>query len=160
MQTAHRLIFAILGYRKAKEQRDFIDLCIGIVLYSAALEIAQAFAACRRRTRQIAAGWGCERKVAQEMDMESLEDLRKSIDNIDNAILAMLAERFKVTNRVGHYKASHNLPARDMDREALQHARIQEMSRQYGLDPQLASSILDQVIAKVVANHEQIARPC
>ncbi|MFO7552602.1 MAG: chorismate mutase, partial [Haliea sp.] len=84
--------------------------------------------------------------------MESLEDLRKSIDNIDNAIVAILAERFKVTNRVGAYKASHNIPAKDPDREALQHARIKELSQQYGLDPELASSILDQVIAKVVAN--------
>jgi chorismate mutase len=92
------------------------------------------------------------------MVMESLEDLRKSIDNIDNAILAMLAERFKVTNRVGHFKADHNLPAKDPDREALQHARIQQLSQQYGLDPELASAILDQVIAKVVVNHEQIAK--
>ena len=90
--------------------------------------------------------------------MESLEDLRKSIDNIDNAIVAMLAERFKVTDRVGHFKASNNLPAKDLRREALQHARIQELSQQYGLDPELASAILDQVIDRVVANHEQIAR--
>jgi chorismate mutase len=96
--------------------------------------------------------------MAQEMIMESLEDLRKSIDNIDNAIVAMLAERFKVTNRVGHFKATHNLPAKDPDRESLQHARIQELSQQYGLDPELASSILDQVIAKVVVNHEQISK--
>lgn len=96
--------------------------------------------------------------MAQEMVVESLEDLRKSIDNIDNAIVAMLAERFKVTNRVGYFKASHGLPAKDGDREALQHARIQELSRQYGLDPELASCVLDQVIAKVVVNHEQIAK--
>lgn len=90
--------------------------------------------------------------------MESLEDLRKSIDNIDNAIVAMLAERFKVTNRVGQLKASRNLPAKDPDREAMQHARIQELSQVYGLDPGLASSILNQVMAKVVLNHEQIAK--
>ncbi|MCP4274394.1 MAG: chorismate mutase, partial [Gammaproteobacteria bacterium] len=29
--------------------------------------------------------------------MESLDEMRKSIDNIDNAIVAMFAERFKVT---------------------------------------------------------------
>jgi chorismate mutase len=90
--------------------------------------------------------------------VESLEDLRKSIDNIDNAIVAILAERFKVTNRVGIFKASHNIPAKDLDREALQHARIQELAQQYGLDRDLASSILDQVIARVVANHEEIAK--
>ena len=41
--------------------------------------------------------------------METLNDMRKSIDNIDNAIVAMFAERFKVTNRVGHYKAKNGL---------------------------------------------------
>jgi len=90
--------------------------------------------------------------------LESLEDLRKSIDNIDNAIVAMLAERFKVTNRVGYFKASNKLPAKDPNREASQHVRIQELSEQYGLDPELASAILDQVIEKVVAIHEQIAK--
>ena len=90
--------------------------------------------------------------------MESLEELRKSIDNIDNAIVAILAERFKITNRVGRFKADNKLPAKDPDREALQHSRIQELSQQYGLDPELASAILDQIINKVVANHEQIAK--
>ncbi|MEM6484529.1 MAG: chorismate mutase [Pseudomonadota bacterium] len=90
--------------------------------------------------------------------MDSLEELRKSIDNIDNAIVAMLAERFKVTDRVGRFKARENLPAKDPDREAIQHERIRELSHQYGLDPRLASSILDQVIDKVVANHQRINR--
>ena len=90
--------------------------------------------------------------------MESLEDLSKSIDNIDNAIVAMLAERFKVTTRVGYYKASNELPAKDSAREASQHKRIQELSAQYGLDPDLASSILDTVIAKVVESHDAIAK--
>jgi chorismate mutase len=96
--------------------------------------------------------------MVQEMVMESLEDLRKSIDNIDNAIVALLAERFKVTNRVGHFKASHKLPAKDPERQALQHARIQELSLQYGLDPEFASSILAQIVARVVIIHEQIAK--
>jgi chorismate mutase len=96
--------------------------------------------------------------MAQEEVLESLEGLRKSIDNIDNAIVAMLAERFKVTDRVGRLKASNDLPAKDPDREAIQHARIQEPSEQYGLDPELASAILNQIIGKVVANHEQIAK--
>lgn len=36
-------IFAILGYRTVKEQRYFLYLCIGIVIYSGAMEIAQSF---------------------------------------------------------------------------------------------------------------------
>jgi VanZ family protein len=36
-------VFAIIGYQTVKEQRHFIYLCIGIVMYSGALEIAQSF---------------------------------------------------------------------------------------------------------------------
>jgi len=89
--------------------------------------------------------------------VETLEELRKSIDNIDNAVVAMLAERFKVTARVGRYKASHRLPAKDPAREASQYARISELSQQYGLDPELAAAILALVIARVIEDHETIA---
>lgn len=90
--------------------------------------------------------------------MESLEEMRKSIDNIDNAIVAMFAERFKVTNRVGVYKAEKGLPPKDHAREAGQFQRIEDLAGQYGLDPEFAKSYLQAVIKKVVSNHEQIAR--
>lgn len=90
--------------------------------------------------------------------METLEEMRKSIDNIDNAILAMLAERFKVTNQVGDYKAKHNLPAKDPAREATQYARIAELAEQYGLDPEFAKMYLSIVIDQVIARHDELAR--
>ncbi|NOR70559.1 MAG: chorismate mutase [Methylomarinum sp.] len=89
--------------------------------------------------------------------MESLEDMRKSIDNIDNAIIAMFAERFKVTDRVGYYKAEHQLPSKDLTREAEQYIRIVEIAQQYGLDPEFAKSYLAAVIERVVFNHEKIS---
>ena len=88
--------------------------------------------------------------------MESLEEMRKSIDNIDNAIVAMFAERFKITNRVGVYKAEHQLPAKDPKREAAQYDRIIEIAQQYGLDPEFAKSYLSAVIERVVENHKKI----
>ncbi|MFO1388932.1 chorismate mutase [Cellvibrio sp.] len=90
--------------------------------------------------------------------MESLEELRKSIDNIDNAIVAMFAERFKVTTKVGHYKAKHGLPAKDIQREAVQFNRIVELANHYGLDPEFARELLSKVIDRVVQNHELIAQ--
>lgn len=39
-----------------------------------------------------------------------LERLRESIDNIDAAVVHMLAERFKCTQQVGRLKAEHRLP--------------------------------------------------
>lgn len=89
--------------------------------------------------------------------METLDDLRKSIDNIDNAVVAMLAERFKVTDKVGSYKAANGLPAKDADREAVQYERMTELADLYGLDPEFAKFYLSAVIERVVRNHEQIA---
>ncbi len=49
---------------------------------------------------------------------EELARLRDSIDNIDAAVVHMLAERFKCTQQVGHLKARHQLPPADPAREA------------------------------------------
>ena len=49
-----------------------------------------------------------------------LQDYRASIDNIDAALVHLLAERFKVTKAVGRYKATADLPAADPEREEQQ----------------------------------------
>ena len=49
-----------------------------------------------------------------------LQQLRDSIDNIDAALIHLLAERFKCTQAVGEFKATHGLPAADPSREAAQ----------------------------------------
>lgn len=36
-------LFAILGYRTVKKARNFLYLCIAIIAYSGAMEIAQSF---------------------------------------------------------------------------------------------------------------------
>ena len=41
---------------------------------------------------------------------EQLADYRASIDNIDAALVDLLAERFKITKAVGRYKATVDLP--------------------------------------------------
>ena len=42
---------------------------------------------------------------------EELLILRSSIDNLDAAIVHIMAERFKITKRVGRLKAEQGLPA-------------------------------------------------
>ncbi|MGB1238531.1 MAG: chorismate mutase [Pseudomonadales bacterium] len=90
-------------------------------------------------------------------DMQELEALRASIDNIDSAIFAMLAERFKLTDRVGHFKAKHQLAARDAQREAAQHEKVVMLAEQYGLDAEFARQLLDVVLTRVVENHRELA---
>ena len=60
--------------------------------------------------------------------MASLSEMRISIDKIDNEIMAMLAERFKITEQVGIYKAKNSLAAKDEAREAEQYLRMSELA--------------------------------
>jgi len=45
-----------------------------------------------------------------------LNDLRKQIDEIDTAIVNLLAKRMKVVEKVGKYKKENNLPPLDKKR--------------------------------------------
>ena len=84
--------------------------------------------------------------------------LRDSIDNIDAAIIHMLAERFRCTQRVGVMKAEHNLPAADPSREERQVARLRALAATAKLDPEFAEKYLAFVVREVIRHHEAIKR--
>ncbi|MEU6536133.1 chorismate mutase [Streptomyces sp. NPDC047000] len=88
---------------------------------------------------------------------QELARLRESIDNIDAAVVHMLAERFKCTQQVGHLKAAHQLPAADQAREARQIARLRSLAENARLDPAFAEKFLNFIIAEVIHHHERIA---
>ena len=88
---------------------------------------------------------------------EELLRLRASIDNIDAALIHLLAERFKATQAVGVLKAERHMPPADPAREERQIARLREHAEASGLDPVFAEKFLNFVIAEVIHHHEQIA---
>lgn len=86
-----------------------------------------------------------------------LTELRASIDNIDAALIHLLAERFKCTQRVGVLKAQLKLPPADPSREERQITRLRELASTAGLDPVFAEKFLNFVIAEVIHHHQRIA---
>lgn len=86
-----------------------------------------------------------------------LEKLRGSIDNLDAAIICLLAERFKITQQVGVVKKAKGLAAADPEREDQQIARLRQLAEQANLDPEFAQKWLTFVVAEVVRHHEAIA---
>lgn len=88
---------------------------------------------------------------------ERLGELRASIDNLDAAVVHLLAERFKCTQEVGLLKAKHGLPPGDPAREAKQIRRLRQLAEDSGLDPVFAERFLNFVIEEVIRHHTVLA---
>jgi chorismate mutase len=83
--------------------------------------------------------------------------LRKSIDNIDAALVHLLAERFKTTQKVGRLKANMAMAPSDPSREAAQLKRLQALAIEADLDPAFAQKFLNFILAEVIQHHEELA---
>jgi chorismate mutase len=86
-----------------------------------------------------------------------LRRYRASIDNIDAALVHLLAERFKITQDVGRYKAEVGLPPADPEREEQQITRLRSLAEESGLDPVFTEKFLRFIVAEVIHHHQRIA---
>jgi chorismate mutase len=99
-----------------------------------------------------------DRPLPDEEPSAHLERLRSSIDNLDAALVHLLAERFKCTQEVGALKAEAGMPPADPAREAYQIRRLRALAHSSGLDPQFAEKFLALIIDEVIRNHQSISR--
>jgi chorismate mutase len=86
-----------------------------------------------------------------------LASYRKTIDNIDAALIHMLAERFRTTKAVGLHKATHGLPASDPGREQRQILRLRALAEDAQLDPEFGEKFIRFVIDEVIRHHRSAA---
>jgi chorismate mutase len=96
--------------------------------------------------------------MAEDDPRAELLQLRTSIDNLDAALVHLLAERFKCTQQVGHLKARAGMPPADPEREAYQIQRLRALASESGLNPQFAEKVLGLIIDEVIRNHQSITR--
>ena len=85
----------------------------------------------------------------------TLDAYRQSIDNIDAAMIHILAERFRITQAVGAYKAQHGLPPSDPAREERQIGRLRRLAEEARLDPEFSEKFLRFIIQEVIRHHER-----
>jgi chorismate mutase len=88
---------------------------------------------------------------------EQLASYRKSIDNLDSALLNILAERFRCTEQVGHLKAEQAMPAIDSERERRQMDRLKSIANDVGLSQHFVEGLMRMIVRAVVERHKEIA---
>jgi len=86
-----------------------------------------------------------------------LASYRTTIDNLDSALLYILAERFRCTEQVGHLKAKQALPAIDNERERRQLDRLMSIAGDVGLSGHFVEGLMTMIVGAVVERHREIA---
>ena len=92
----------------------------------------------------------------QDVVPPQLAVYRDTIDNLDAALVHLLAERFRCTQQVGLLKARLELPPADPRRERQQVARLRDLAEESGLDPIFAEKFFTFIVAEVIQHHEEI----
>ena len=91
------------------------------------------------------------------MNTEILREFRARIDELDEHLICLLAERFEITKTVGELKAETGLPAADPQREKEQIARLHEIARNEGMDPVFGEKVFRLIVDEVIRHHLQTA---
>ncbi|MGO1345514.1 MAG: chorismate mutase [Bifidobacterium psychraerophilum] len=90
--------------------------------------------------------------------VQQIEALRQSINNVDTAIVSLLAERFKYTSRVGVLKAHAGFEPADYQREHAQIQRLHRIAEDAGLDTDIAEMYREFVVTETKKRHRRIAQ--
>ena len=91
------------------------------------------------------------------MNTEILREYRARIDELDEQLICLLAERFEITKTVGELKAKTGLPVADPEREKEQIARLHEIARNEGMDPVFGEKVFRLIVDEVIRHHLQTA---
>ena len=91
------------------------------------------------------------------MSQEILSSHRDRIDQLDEKLIRLLAERFEITKAVGTLKAEQGMPAADPEREAQQIEHLHKIAKEVGMDPHFSVKVFRLIVDEVIRHHERTA---
>ena len=91
-------------------------------------------------------------------DMDWIKPYRQKINDLDDQIIDLLAERMAVINEVGHIKADKDIPAVISDRVNEVRERNVERAMENGLDGNLVRELYTRLIDYSCNLEEEIKR--
>jgi hypothetical protein len=86
---------------------------------------------------------------------EKLQELRQSIDRIDEQILSLLAQRLRLADDLAALKRKLKLQVRDEPREREVLGRARDLARSHGIDPVFAEDFMRLVMAHMVGEERE-----
>jgi chorismate mutase/prephenate dehydrogenase len=85
---------------------------------------------------------------------DRLEELRKRILEVDEALIELVAERKALVQEIGRIKAELGLPILDPGREAAVVRRAASIARSKGLDEELTRDVIWRIMASARADQK------
>jgi chorismate mutase len=79
--------------------------------------------------------------------METIRQLRKKVDEVDEQILRSLSQRAEICRSIGLVKDKHGFPVQDFPRENDVYARMRERAAELGLNPSHVEAIYRQIVS-------------
>ena len=89
-------------------------------------------------------------------DIETMAEMRACIDDIDDKLITLFAEREALTNEVPALKMKEGIAAAAPARVAAVLAHVRDKAAARGFDPELAQSMWKLMIDAVIAREEKI----
>jgi chorismate mutase/prephenate dehydratase len=77
----------------------------------------------------------------------SLDELRKQIDDLDDSIIRLIAERMKVAGEIGGKKKESGIPVEDKGREIIVLERVKTLALERNLNPGEIEKIYQRIIS-------------
>jgi len=85
----------------------------------------------------------------------TLEELRKRLSEVDRELIGLVAERQRIVAEIGAHKIQNSVPTRDYEREREVLKGAEAEARAKGLEPELATEIMQLLIRASLTYQEQ-----